>query len=744
MLMKLTLRNVRRSVRDYAVYFVTLTLGVAVFYAFNAIGDSRVLFEAQEGAANVFLASGASIFDILVLVMTYFSIVVSVVLGFLVLYANRFVVRARKKEFGTYLLLGMSPRQVSSVVLMETLIVGVIALVVGLGLGFLISQAIAFATAGLIGVAISDYHLLFSARSAELTLGCFALIFVVVALFNAVQISRCKLATLFSANSRNERMPVRNPIVCLIVFVLSCLILAKAYAELNLDGLVYFGEHFRTATVLMLVGTLGLFWSASGFLILLIQRLRGVYFKGLAMFTMRQIAAKVNTAFVSLWAVTVLLFFSIVVFSTGFSLASLFSDQLEENTQFDASIRASLMSLDISDMESVSADQYGGEEEKAAAIRETEAQRDEIHHLWQANGGSTAAYMKSLIPDWDERVTGSAQVDTWLANDLTNKQLADACGFTLDQIGSDDNSSMADEGVQYVSLSQFNAARQLAGEKPIELATDEYLVDNTIDKSTDYAKALGQKGRTITVDGHELTASGQVVSQSLQVSSMSCLIAVLVVPDELAAERFAAGDLPYLSELNVNLASDSQEQAMKDLMAEYGKAVPPPSEEHAEMGLTYESRPWPVSYYDTSESVIADSMGLKLLLVYLALYIGFVFLMTTAAVLSVQQLSEVADSIPRYRLLAQLGCDRAMVLRSLRTQIGIYFVAPLLVAGCHSACTISLLYKNLLSIWGASAVTGTLAIGIALVVAVYAIYLASTYLVARSAVVSGAGKKLLA
>lgn len=728
MLMKLALRNVRRSIRDYAVYFVTLTLGVAVFYAFNAIEDSRVLFEAQEGAANVLLSSGVSIFDILAQVMTYFSVVVAVVLGFLVLYANRFVVRARKKEFGTYLLLGMSPRQVSSVVLMETLTVGVIALVVGLGLGFLISQAIAFATAGLIGVAISDYHLLFSAHSAQLTLGCFALIFAVVALFNAVQISRCKLATLLSANSRNERMPVRNPIVCLIVFVLSCLILAKAYAELNLDGLVYFGEHFRTATALMLVGTLGMFWSASGFFILLIQRLRGVYFKGLAMFTMRQIAAKVNTAFVSLWTVSILLFFSIVVFSTGFSLATVLSDQLEENTQFDASIRASLMSLDTSDMEAVPSEQYGGEDEKAAAIEEAEAQRNEIHRLWQENGGSTAAYLKSLIPDWDECVAGSAQVDTWLANDLTNKQLVDACGFTLEQIGSDDNSSMADEGVQYVSLSQFNAARQLAGEKPIELAANEYLVDNTIDKSAAYAKALGQKGRTITVDGHELTASGQVVSQSLQVSSMGCLIAVLVVPDELAAERFAAGDLPYLSELNVNLASDSQEQAMKDLMAEW----------------TYDSGAWPVSYYDTSESVVADSMGIKLLLVYLALYIGFIFLMTTAAVLSVQQLSEVADSIPRYRLLAQLGCDRDMVLRSLRTQIVIYFVAPLLVAGCHSACTISLLYKNLLSLWGASAVTNTLASGIALVVAVYAVYLASTYLVARSAVVSGAGKKLLA
>lgn len=728
MLMKLALRNVRRSVRDYAVYFVTLTLGVAVFYAFNAIGDSRVLFEAQEGAANVLLSSGVSIFDILAQVMTYFSVVVAVVLGFLVLYANRFVVRARKKEFGTYLLLGMSPRQVSSVVLMETLTVGVIALVVGLGLGFLISQAIAFATAGLIGVAISDYHLLFSAHSAQLTLGCFALIFAVVALFNAVQISRCKLATLLSANSRNERMPVRNPIVCLIVFVLSCLILAKAYAELNLDGLVYFGEHFRTATALMLVSTLGLFWSASGFFILLIQRLRGAYFKGLAMFTMRQIAAKVNTAFVSLWTVSILLFFSIVVFSTGFSLATVLSDQLEENTQFDASIRASLMSLDTSDMEAVPSEQYGGEDEKAAAIEEAEAQRNEIHRLWQENGGSTAAYLKSLIPDWDECVAGSAQVDTWLANDLTNKQLVDACGFTLEQIGSDDNSSMADEGVQYVSLSQFNAARQLAGEKPIELAANEYLVDNTIDKSAAYAKALGQKGRTITVDGHELTASGQVVSQSLQVSSMGCLIAVLVVPDELAAERFAAGDLPYLSELNVNLASDSQEQAMKDLMAEW----------------TYDSGAWPVSYYDTSEGVVADSMGIKLLLVYLALYIGFIFLMTTAAVLSVQQLSEVADSIPRYRLLAQLGCDRGMVLRSLRTQIVIYFVAPLLVAGCHSACTISLLYKNLLSLWGASAVTNTLASGIALVVAVYAVYLASTYLVARSAVVSGAGKKLLA
>ena len=743
MLMKLALRNVRRSVRDYAVYFVTLTLGVAVFYAFNAIGDSRVLFEAQEGAENMFLASGASVFDILSQVMTYFSVVVAVVLGFLVLYANRFVVRARKKEFGTYLLLGMSPRQVSSVVLMETLIVGVLALVVGLGLGFLISQAIAFATAGLISVAISDYHLLFSARSAELTLGCFALIFVVVALFNAVQISRCKLATLLSANSRNERMPVRNPLICLIVFVLSCLILAKAYAELNIDGLVYFGEHFRIATLLMLVGTLGLFWSASGFFILLIQRLRGVYFKGLAMFTMRQIATKVNTAFVSLWAVSVLLIFSIVVFSTGFSLESVIYDQLEENNQFDVSIRASLMALDTSDMEAVPSEQYGGEDEKAAAIEETKAQRNEICRLWQENGGSTAAYLKSLIPDWDERVTGSAQVDTWLANDLTNKQLADACGFTLDKIGSDESSSMADEGVQYVSLSQFNAARQLAGEKPIELAADEYLVDNTVDKSAKYAQALGQKGRTITVDGHELTASGQVVSQSLQVSSMSCLLAVLVVPDELAADRFAAGDLPYLSELNVNLASDSQEQAMKDMMAEYGKAAPP-SEELAEKGWTYDPGAWPVSYYDTSESVVADSMGLTLLLVYLALYIGFIFLMTTAAVLSVQQLSEVADSIPRYRLLAQLGCDRGMVLRSLRTQVGIYFGAPLLVAGCHSACAISVLYENLLSIWGASAVASTLAVGVALVIAVYAIYLVSTYLVARSAVASGAGKGLLA
>ena len=743
MLMKLALRNVRRSVRDYAVYFVTLTLGVAVFYAFNAIGDSRVLFEAQEGAENMFLASGASVFDILAQVMTYFSIVVAVVLGFLVLYANRFVVRARKKEFGTYLLLGMSPRQVSSVVLTETLIVGVLALAVGLGLGFLISQAIAFATAGLIGVAISDYHLLFSIHSAQLTLGCFALIFVVVALFNAVQISRCKLATLLSANSRNECMPVRSPIVCFIVFAVSCLILAKAYAELNIDGLVYFGEHFRIATLLMLVGTLGLFWSASGFFILLIQRLRGVYFKGLAMFTMRQIATKVNTAFVSLWAVSVLLFFSIVVFSTGFSLASVLSDQLEENTQFDVSIRASLMALDTSDMEAVPAEQYGGEDEKAAAIEETKAQRNEICRLWQENGGSTAAYLKSLIPDWDERVTSSAQVDTWLASDLTNKQLADACGFTLAQIGFDENSSMADEGVQYVSLSQFNAARQLAGEKPIELDADEYLVDNTVDKSAKYAQALGQKGRTITVDGHELTASGQVVSQSLQVSSMSCLLAVLVVPDELAADRFAAGDLPYLSELNVNLASDSQEQAMKDMMAEYGKAAPP-SEELAEKGWTYDPGAWPVSYYDTSESVVADSMGLTLLLVYLALYIGFIFLMTTAAVLSVQQLSEVADSIPRYRLLAQLGCDRGMVLRSLRTQVGIYFGAPLLVAGCHSACAISVLYENLLSIWGASAVASTLAVGVALVIAVYAIYLVSTYLVARSAVASGAGKGLLA
>ena len=125
MLLKLATRNIRRSLRDYAIYFVTLLIAVTVFYAFNSIGDQQVMHDiAASNHANIIEFTGY--------MMNIFSIVVALVLGFLVIYANQLLITRRKREFGIYLVLGMKPGQVSRILLYETVFIGLGSLILGL------------------------------------------------------------------------------------------------------------------------------------------------------------------------------------------------------------------------------------------------------------------------------------------------------------------------------------------------------------------------------------------------------------------------------------------------------------------------------------------------------------------------------------------------------------------------------------------------------------------------------------
>ena len=96
--------------------------------------------------------------------------------------------------------------------------------------------------------------------------------------------------------------------------------------------------HFWAATALMIVGTFMFFWSVAGFAIFALTHAKGVYLRGIRMFTTRQIASKVNTAFVSMSVVCVMLFFALTTASVGMGLLELFAGNIEQVTRYDASI----------------------------------------------------------------------------------------------------------------------------------------------------------------------------------------------------------------------------------------------------------------------------------------------------------------------------------------------------------------------------------------------------------------------
>ena len=121
MLFKLSIQNLKKSIKDYAIYFLTLVLGVAIFYMFNSLDSQQAMLEVSQ--------STRELIKLMIGMLGIVSVFVSVVLGLLIVYANNFLINRRKKEFGIYMTLGMGKRQISKIILLETIFVGIISLV---------------------------------------------------------------------------------------------------------------------------------------------------------------------------------------------------------------------------------------------------------------------------------------------------------------------------------------------------------------------------------------------------------------------------------------------------------------------------------------------------------------------------------------------------------------------------------------------------------------------------------------
>ena len=124
MLFKLSFRNMKKSFKDYAIYFLTLVLGVAIFYMFNSIDSQQAMIEVSQSTREMI--------QLLIQMLGMVSVFIAIVLGFLIVYANNFLINRRKREFGIYMSLGMGRRQISAIILLETILVGILSLAVGL------------------------------------------------------------------------------------------------------------------------------------------------------------------------------------------------------------------------------------------------------------------------------------------------------------------------------------------------------------------------------------------------------------------------------------------------------------------------------------------------------------------------------------------------------------------------------------------------------------------------------------
>lgn len=250
----------KKSFKDYAIYFLTLVLGVAIFYMFNSLDSQQAMLQVSE--------SQKQIINLMIEVLGVVSVFVAVVLGLLIVYANNFLINRRKKEFGIYMTLGMGKRQISKIILLETILVGILSLIAGIVIGVFASQFMSILVGKMFEADMSNFQFVFSQDACIKTCICFAVVYVAVMIFNTFTISRYKLINLLTAIKKNEEVKIKNPVISILIFIIAVAVLSYAYwivtggiNKLNsMDKLIW--------PILMGIGsTIAIFWSLSGFVL---------------------------------------------------------------------------------------------------------------------------------------------------------------------------------------------------------------------------------------------------------------------------------------------------------------------------------------------------------------------------------------------------------------------------------------------------------------------------------------------
>lgn len=723
MLCKLAWGNVRRAGRDYLVYLLTLTLGVTVFYAFNTISM-------QVDIAGIDEEGLAQVMGSMLGYLTYF---LAGVMAFLMVYANNFIMKRRKKEFGLYQVLGMGRGRVATIMALETVIVSVVAFVAGIVLGVGLSQLMTFFTASLFKTQIANFRFFFSVHAFNLTLACMLVMFVLTLLLNLRAVRRTKLIELMGAERRNESIKTRNPWIAIAIFAVGVVLVGVAYYRLLRDGFPLTAtdsklqeamNQFGITTAMVTVGTFALFWGLSGMLIKLLQSLRGVYWRGLNMFIVRQLAAKVNTVCFSMGVIAMLLFLAITSVTCGMSIANVMNENLERYTPADMSQTYVYYTPDTLGYYK---EYVNPSEADRMVLADTTV---DLYPAWHGKDKSAdnndETGKKVNIAD----VAGEhVQIDSYLSYPFGGSSPSVSAGEMCKTMGEKLPKAFGGSKPDAIGLfvtpaSQYNKLRQMMGEEPVSIGRDQYLLTcdmggELIDLYTKYMAG----GHALTLGGHTLkpaTDKSDEDTAAIANSAMGSNPGTVVVADELLSQINLQ---PCSSSLLVNYkqgmdtteADESIEYTVLDNLLVDGK----------------EPGSWGI--FITRSEMYTQAAQMNGLISYLAIYIGFVLVVACAAILSIQQLSNVADGSRSYRVLAQIGCDDRQIRHSVMAQQAVFFLFPLAVGLAHSFVALKVIIE-LVSIFGNMSIGGTVGLTCAIFLAAYGGYFLVTYLMSTGMV----------
>ncbi|ELP5178996.1 ABC transporter permease [Clostridium perfringens] len=652
MYFKLAFKNIKKSYKNYVIYFLTLIFGICIFYTFNSIESQSVMMELNEQKQSAFMMAEQLI--------GYFSVFIAFVLGFLIVYANNYLIKRRKKEFGIYMTLGMENGSLSKMIFLETLFIGAISLGIGVVLGIMLSQALSVLTAYMFQVDLTKFQFVFSPLGFKRTVLCFSIIYLVVLIFNFISVRKIKLIDLLTASKRNEKPTIKNLWVSVILFLVSVGILGIAYYKVIHDGIAFASFNALGLPILLgCIGTFIFFYSLTGFFLKVIQGNKKFYLIDLNMFVMKQISSKINTTFVSLSFICLMLFLAICTFSGGLGINRAINADLKDLTKFDVT-------------------------------------------FWSNSGEN----IETLLKEKNIDISNIAKEDS-------NMVMYDSGVKYSNFLSKEGMTAMKnyfpvanDNDILVIGENGYNNTLKLLGKEPVNLKKNQYLAVGNIDEMKKWVNESLENGKKINISGKTLEpANKKYENINLYNFTMKGDILIFVVKDSLLE-----GLKPVSSRFNMmlkdNYNTKEELESIRDQLVESQV------------------------YSITKKEIYDNAAGLGATMAYLGIYLGLIFIITSAVVLAIQQLTESTDNVERYRLLKEIGVDQKMINKAIFTQVGVYFMLPLSLAIVHSIVGLKI-SSSIVGVFGNASIMPNIIITAIIFVIIYGGYFLATYLGAK-------------
>ncbi|MBC5628958.1 ABC transporter permease [Clostridium sp. NSJ-6] len=671
---KLAKSNAKKSIKDYLIYFITITICVSLFYAITSLSSSSYELITEESYN----------FKALNLILKYSTYIITAILILLVAYVNKYMIRRRKREFATYVLLGAEQKSVALMFFIETIVIGILAIISGIFVGTLFSQVI---TAIILISAKQEvvFNLRLYMDTVLITFIFFIAIFCIIGVHNVIVLRKIKLIDMLNAHKQVEFKFKRSGKVYSVIFILaiilyvicgSCTIkLMNSKIDYSVRMLMYIGISLIT----FILGTYALFYSIAYIMIYIKNKWTNFKYEGTNLFLIGSIVSKIKTAPILMATISMTFLGAMISFIITLVMAQWALGYLDMRVPYDIDIRNNY----------------------TTSLLE-QANINDVQELPQLDYIEIIDYLKDKGYDADSY----CQVEKYI-------------------VKADENS----ESTLAIRLSDFNQLRSMLGYEEIELKDNEFTTQwysaVTDEEINNYIK----NHSTFNIDGEVLKISEKSnYKESIGEGFYSPFSdSIMILPDEIC-DNLEFLETNFVANINSEMSYEEANEFQNNYVNEWFR------KNNSKFVEKY-SNEWDITYrvIDTSvksletNNILVTTLAMRIL----GIYLGVVLLMISLTVLSLSQLAESIEHKDRFNILRKLGVEDKEISKIILKQISIYFIVPIAIAMIGVAIFIYnfyIFYKDIITVFvGEKIFILSISFGIVLMLIVYLSYFLGTY-----------------